>query len=201
MPGTDEIYERYLARAIREMNTLGDEIASCNRIRHVAHAPVLGSGHPLADIMLVKYRAQASEVQEGVAFFGRAGSAMLKSVRRLGIDPLLLYGTNCVKCTDGSPDEAAAACPAWLLREIAIVEPKMVVAMGEDVVATLNELRLPLAMPLDSQLVGEVQRLTPTIDALVVPDIDGALNDEESKRRFWQAFKALGPWYDALPPY
>jgi uracil-DNA glycosylase family 4 len=201
MPGPDEIYERYLARAIREMNALGDEIAACNRIPHVSHTPVLGSGHPLADIMLIKYRAQSSEVQEGVAFFGRAGGAMLKSVRRLGIDPLLLYGTNCVKCTDGSPDAAAAACPIWLRREFSIVEPKMVVAMGDEVVATLNDLQLPLAQPLDAQEVGVVQRLTPTIEALVVPDIDGALNDEDSKRRFWRAFKALGPWYDALPPY
>jgi uracil-DNA glycosylase len=201
MPGTDEIYERYLARAIREMNTLGDEIAACTRIPHPAPAAVLGSGHPLADIMLVKYRSQASEVQEGVAFFGRSGSAILKSMRRLGIDPLTIYGTNCVKCTDGNPDEAAAACPAWLLREIAIVEPKMVVAMGDEVVATLNDLPIPLARPIDPQAVGQVQRLTPTIEALVVPDIDGALNDEDSKRRFWQAFKALGPWYDALPPY
>ena len=53
MPSTDEIYERYLARAIREMNTLGDEISSCARVGHPALAPVLGSGHPLADVMHV----------------------------------------------------------------------------------------------------------------------------------------------------
>jgi uracil-DNA glycosylase family 4 len=149
----------------------------------------------------VKYRAQSSEIQEGVAFFGRAGAAVLKSVKRLGIDPLVIYGTNCVKCADAEPDEAAAACPLWLLREIAITEPKMIVAMGDEVVETLNELHIPLAQPIDASREGEVQRLTPTIDALVVPDLDACLNDEESKRRFWQAFRALGPWYDALPPY
>src|SRR6187200_2209487 len=171
MPSPDEIYERYLARAIREMNTLGDEISSCARVGHPALAPVLGSGHPLADVMLVKYRAQASEIQEGVAFFGRSGAAVLKSVKRLGIDPLVIYGTNCVKCNDAEPDEAASACPLWLLREIAI-----------------TELKIPLSQPIDAGREGEVQRLTPTIDALVVPDLDACLNDEESKRRFWQAF-------------
>jgi uracil-DNA glycosylase family 4 len=201
MPSTDEIYERYLARAIREMNALGDEIGSCSRMPHPAHAAVLGSGHPLADIMLLKFRAQAAEIQEGVAFFGRSGAAILKSVRRLGIDPLLIYGTNCVKCADGNPDVAASACPAWLLREIAITEPKLIVAMGEDVVFALNELQVPMSTPIDAAAIGAVQRFTPTIEVLVVPDIDGALNDEESKRGFWQAFKALGPWYDALPPY
>jgi uracil-DNA glycosylase family 4 len=201
MPSPDEIYERYLARAIREMNTLGDEISSCARVSHPALAPVLGSGHPLADVMLLKYRAQAPEIQEGVAFFGRAGAAVLKSVKRLAIDPLVIYGTNCVKCADAQPDEAATACPLWLLREIAITEPKIIVAMGDEVVETLNDLQIPLSQPLDASRVGEIQHLTPTVEALVVPDLDACLNDEESKRRFWQAFKALGPWYDALPPY
>jgi uracil-DNA glycosylase len=201
MPGTDEIYEGYLQRAIRDVNTLADEIAACSLIDHPGRAAVLGSGHPLGDIMLVKYRPQPAELQEGVAFFGRAGQAVLKSVRRLGIDPLLIYGTNAVKCGDGDPDAAAAACPAWLAREFAIVEPKMVVAMGDEVVATLNELGIPLSQPIDPLRIGEVQRFTPTTDALVVPDVDASLNDEDSKRQFWNAFRALGAWYDALPPY
>ena len=201
MPGTDEIYERYLSRAIREINLLGDEIGACARIAHPAPAPVLGSGHPLADIFLLKYRAQPSEIEEGVAFFGRSGTAVLKSIRRLGIDPLLIYGTNCVKCSDGDPDRAAAACPLWLLREIAITEPKIIVVMGDEAVEALNEVGVPLAAPLDPEALGRIQRFTPTIDALVVPDIDGSLNDEDSKRRFWRSFQALGPWHDALPPY
>ena len=42
---------------------------------------------------------------------------------------------------------------------------------------------------------------TPTIDVLAVPDIDSSLNDSAAKREFWAAFKALGEWYDNLPPY
>ena len=119
-------------RAIREINALGEEIATCGRIPHPAPVPVLGSGHPLADVFLLKYRPQPAEVQEGVAFYGRSGAAVLKSLRRLGVDPLLIYGTNCVKCSDGDPDAAHAACPVWLLRELAIVEPRIVVVMGEE---------------------------------------------------------------------
>ena len=54
--------------------------------------PVLGSGHPLADIFLLKHRPQSSEVQEGVAFFGRAGQAVLKSLQRLHVDPMASTG-------------------------------------------------------------------------------------------------------------
>ena len=66
---TDEIYEKYLQKAITEINELGDEISKAAGDR----VPVLGSGHPLADVFLLKHRPQAAEVQEGVAFYGRAG--------------------------------------------------------------------------------------------------------------------------------
>ena len=46
-----------------------------------------------------------------------------------------------------------------------------------------------------------MQTLTPTIDVLVVPDIDESLDSDERKREFWSAFRALGEWYEDLPPY
>ena len=69
--------------------------------------PVLGSGHPLADVFLLKYSPQASEMQEGVAFYGRAGQAILKSLQRLHVDPMAVYGTNCLKFADGAADDEA----------------------------------------------------------------------------------------------
>src|SRR3954464_12276422 len=152
----DEIYDRYLTRAISEINELGDEIARCSLAPHQAHQPVIGSGHPLADIFLLKHAPMATELAEGVAFYGRVGQAVLKSVQRLGIDPLLLYGTNCVKYGDLDEDELRESCPAWLLRELAIVQPKMVVIMGEDALAVVNDLELPLGPPLEPKL-GEIQ--------------------------------------------
>ena len=68
--------------------------------------PVLGSGHPLADVFLLKHSPQPAEVQEGVAFFGRSGQAVLKSLQRLNVDPLAIYGTNCFKLAGGDEDEA-----------------------------------------------------------------------------------------------
>ena len=49
--------------------------------------------------------------------------------------------------------------------------------------------------------VGRVQRLTPSCEALYVPDIDASLDDEQQKREFWSAFRKLGDWYAELPPY
>jgi uracil-DNA glycosylase family 4 len=162
--------------------------------------PVLGSGHPQADVFLLKYAPSHAEIEEGVAFYGRAGTAVMKSLKRLGIDPLLVYGTLCVKCP--VPDTALAApeCLARLVEELAIVQPKIVVVMGEDALATLNELQLPLATRIAPRP-GELQKLTPSVEAIYTPDLDGALDDEAAKRGFWSAFRRLGDWYADFPPY
>ena len=190
----DEIHERYLRRAISEVNELGDELLALGDELHV---PVLGSGHPLGDIMLLKYSPIQSEIHEGVAFFGRAGQALLKSLERLAVDPLAVYGTNCLKFGTEEPEQARV----WLARELHIVQPKLLVAMGDETVGFVNALEFPLSRTLDSELVGELQSFTPTIDALVTPDIDASLDEQDAKTRFWNAFKALGAWWAELPPY
>jgi uracil-DNA glycosylase len=157
---------------------------------------VVGSGHPLADVFLLKYEPRPSELQEGVAFFGRAGNALLKSLQRLHVDPMAVYGTNCLKFADG--DEAESR--PFLLRELHIVQPKLVVAMGERALAFLNAVEFPLARPLEPTE-GELQSFTPTIDAFFTPDIDESLDEQPAKTRFWNAFKLLGTWWAELPPY
>jgi len=201
MPVTDdEIREKYLERAIRELNTLTRELQACDHCPRGNLMPVLGSGHPQADIMLLKYSAMPSEIEEGVAFYGRAGTALMKSLKRLQIDPLAVYGTLCAKCPLSDPSLADEACIARLVEEIAIVAPKIIVVMGEHALAALGEVGLPLAAPLAPKL-GVVQSLTPMIDALYVPNIDSALDEQDAKREFWDAFRVLGEWYAALPPY
>jgi uracil-DNA glycosylase family 4 len=201
MPATDdEIREKYLERAIRELNTLTRELQSCPHCPRGQLMPVLGSGHPQADIMLLKYSPLPSEVEEGVAFYGRSGSALMKSFKRLSIDPLAVYGTLCVKCPLADASMADPACIARVIEEIAIVQPRIVVVMGSDALTALNDLNIPLAHQLEPRF-GEVQQLTPTTDALVVPNIDESLDEQDSKRAFWAAFRALGDWYAAQPPY
>jgi uracil-DNA glycosylase family 4 len=190
---TDEIYEKYLQKAITEINALGDEVAQAGAGIRV---PVVGSGHPLADVFLLKYQPRASELQEGVAFFGRAGNALLKSLQRLHVDPMAIYGTNCLKFADGDEDESRP----FLLRELHIVQPKLVVAMGERALTFLNAVEIPLAREVESKA-GELQKLTPTIDFLYTPDIDDSLDEQPAKTRFWNSFKLLGTWFAELPPY
>ena len=196
----DEIRETYLERAIRELNNLTRELQECQHCPRGNLMPVLGSGHPQADIFLLKYSPRPSEVEEGVAFYGRSGNALMKSLKRLTIDPLAVYGTLCVKCPVPDPAMADPGCVARLVEELAIVAPKIVVVMGPDALATLNDLEMPLQRELAPAL-GEIQSLTPSVEALYVPNIDEALDDYAAKRAFWRAFRVLGQWWEDLPPY
>jgi uracil-DNA glycosylase family 4 len=201
MPATDdEIREKYLERAIRELNHFTRDLQACDRCPRGNLMPVLGSGHPQADVLLLKHAPTPAEVEEGVAFYGRAGTALMKSLRRLDIDPLVVYGTLCVKCPVADAALAAPECVARLVEEIAIVQPKIVVVMGPDALDALNELQLPLAREVREEP-GAIQRLTPSIEALYVPDIDRSLDEESAKRAFWRAFRVLGEWWADFPPY
>ncbi len=109
---------------------------------------------------------------------------------------MVVYGTNCLKFGGESFEEAAP----WLTRELHIVQPKLLVLMGEETVGFVNELHFPLSDELDPAAEG-LQRFTATVEALVVPDIDTALDEAPAKTAFWNAFKAVGVWYSELPPY
>jgi len=194
-PGApDDIQDAYLKRAIAELGSLNDEIAAWALHQEASALPVLSSGAPQAEIAMIKWGPSLAERQEGVAFFGRAGSAILKSVQRLGVEPLALYGTLCVKLPE------AGYQPQWLTRELQIVMPKLIMPMGDAALEAVNTLTFPGSTPLENAL-GVVQRWTPTIEAIVVPDIDQSLDEQSAKRAFWAAFRTLGEWYLAQPPY
>jgi uracil-DNA glycosylase len=197
-PARDEIQEAYLSRAIAEIGRLQTEIGECARCAATGTVPVMASGSPQAEIVLVKPRASLAERQEGVAFFGRSGTAILKSVQRLGIDALTLYGTLALKCTHPDPDPAEQL--RWLESELRIVSPALVVAMGPASLHALGRLDVPLSGPL-RDAPGELQRWTPTVEVLVVPDIDESLDEQGAKRAFWSAFRAVGEWHQQQPPY
>ena len=202
MPATDdEIREKYLERAIRELNHFTRDLQACTACPRGSLMPILGSGHPQADVFLLKYAPTASEIEEGVAFYGRSGTALMKSLKRLEIDPLAVYGTLCVKCPVPDTSMAAPECVARLVEELAIVQPRMVVIMGPESLETHQRPRAPARPAASAPRAGEIQQLTPSIEALYVPSIDDALDEESAKRAFWTAFRRLGDWYADFPPY
>lgn len=198
--GANDIYRKLEERAIAESNELNRRITHCDRCRRKDFLPAVGSGHPYGDVLLLKYQPRYQEASEGVAFFGRAGSAVLKSVERLDVDPLLLYGTNMVKCPEVDWEEAEANCPGYFLEEFQITQAQLVVVMGEKALRVLNAHRIAGMNELEWRP-GELQDFTPFCQALVTTDVDDSLDDKEAKKAFWKAFRTLGEWHQDEPPY
>ena len=196
----NEIYRKLEERAIAESNDLNHRVAHCRKCSHGEHLPTVGSGHPLADIFLLKYRPHYLEVNEGVGFFGRSGSAVLKSMERLGVNPLIVYGTNMLKCHDADTDESGNNCPVYWLEEFQITQPRILVVMGIPTLELVNGHRVAGMKELTAEF-GNLQDFTPFCKALVTPDVDDSLDVEEAKASFWKAFRNLGEWFRDEPPY
>ena len=200
MPATDdEIREKYLERAIRELNHFTRELQACDRCPRGSLMPVLGSGHPQADIFMLKHDPTPAEIEEGVASLRPRGhgadevaqKARHRPARRLRHAvrqvPGARYGARRprVRRPAGRGDRHR---PAQAGR-----------GDGPESLEILNELQLPLAREVVATP-GEIQTLTPSIDALYTPSIDEALDEEQAKRAFWKAFRVLGDWYSDFPP-
>ena len=202
MPATDdEIREKYLERAIRELNHFTRDLQACAACPRGSLMPILGSGHPQADVLLLKYAPTASEIEEGVAFYGRSGTALMKSLQRLEIDPLAVYGTLCVKC----PVRRHVARRAGVRRAAGRGDRDRAAADrrrdGAGGARDAQRARAAARAARSHDRPGELQPLTPSIEALYTPNIDDALDEESAKRAFWTAFRRLGDWYADFPPY
>jgi uracil-DNA glycosylase len=194
------IEDAYLDKAIREMHMLEERMDACLGCATAGTFPVKASGSPTADVMLIKWQSSLAERQEGVSFFGRSGEAIRRSVERLGVDPAALYGTLVLKCPHADSSAPMGDELEWLAEEIRIVRPRILVVMGDRSIAAVDAMTFPMAEPLPVEQ-GVVTRWTPAMEALVTPDIDDSLDEQDAKRRFWATFRALGDWYAAEPPW
>ena len=102
---------------------------------------VFGTGDPQADLLLIGEGPGAEEDRQGLPFVGPAGQLLTKILRAIDLDREEVYITNVVKCRppgnrDPQPDEVAA-CRAYLERQIALIQPKLIVALGRVAAQTL----------------------------------------------------------------
>ena len=133
---------------------LGQAVAACQvcTLCQGRKNTVLGSGAVRADWLVVGDPPDEDEERAGIAFAGQAGQLldnMLKAVgaSRGGEGRSGAYLTNIVKCrpTGGRNPEAAdlASCEAYLRRQVALVQPKVILAMGRFAVQVLLQASLP----------------------------------------------------------
>jgi DNA polymerase len=113
-----------------------EELGDCQRCKLCSTRThiVFGVGSPAARLMFVGEGPGRDEDLQGEPFVGRAGQLLTRMISAMGLSRQEVYIANIVKCRppqnrDPEPDEVAA-CEPFLMRQISVVQPDVIVALG-----------------------------------------------------------------------
>ena len=149
---------------------------------------VFGVGNPDAALMFVGEAPGADEDVQGEPFVGRAGQLLTKIIQGIGLQRADVYIANVIKCRppgnrNPAPDEIAT-CQPFLVRQIDIIRPKVIVALGTFAAHALMGTDAPI-----SRLRGRVHDFRGGIK--LVPTFHPAflLRSPDRKRDVWEDMK------------
>ena len=150
---------------------------------------VFGVGNPEADLMFVGEAPGRDEDLQGFPFVGRAGQLLTKIIEAIGLKREDVYIANVIKCRppenrNPEPDEVET-CEPFLFRQIDIIKPKVIVALGKFGAQTLLRTLDPI-----SRLRGRVYDYR---GAKLIPTFHPAylLRNPSSKREVWEDMKLV----------
>ena len=127
------------------------EIGDCTRCK--LHATrnrlVFGAGSPTAELMFVGEGPGADEDRQGIPFVGRAGQLLTKIIAALGKSRDEVYIANIIKCRppgNRNPEgDEIAACSPFLMRQIEVIRPKVICALGKFAAQTMLKSETPIS--------------------------------------------------------
>lgn len=133
------------------LKLIRDEIGDCTRcaLAQGRNKIVFGDGDPNAKLMFVGEGPGADEDAQGLPFVGRGGQLLNNMINAMGLQREQVYIANVVKCRPPAnrtpePDEAHT-CSPFLFRQIDVVRPKIIVALGQTAVTYLTGEKKPLS--------------------------------------------------------
>src|SRR5438552_6399940 len=133
-------------RLIRE--DLGD-CTRCRLHKQGRKQIVFGVGNPRADLMFIGEAPGADEDEQGEPFVGRAGQLLNNMIKAMGLCREDVYIANIIKCRppgNRTPErDECETCSPFLMRQIAVIKPKVIVALGAVAAKTLLALNAPMA--------------------------------------------------------
>jgi uracil-DNA glycosylase family 4 len=150
---------------------------------------VFGVGNPNADLMFVGEAPGADEDIQGEPFVGRAGQLLTKIIEAIGMRREDVYIANVLKCRppgnrNPEPDEVEQ-CEPFLLRQIDVIKPKVIVALGKFAAQCLLKTNDPI-----TRLRGREYKFR---DAILMPTYHPAylLRTPSAKRDVWEDMKRV----------
>jgi DNA polymerase len=136
--------EQSVSDPVKALKIIREDLGDCTRC--VLHKQgrkqiVFGVGNPKAELMFVGEGPGADEDAQGEPFVGRAGQLLNNMIKAMGISREQVYIANIVKCRppgNRTPErEECATCSPFLMRQIAVIKPKVIVALGAVAAKTL----------------------------------------------------------------
>jgi DNA polymerase len=155
--------ERNVTDPVAALQLIREDLGDCVRCKLHKQGRkqiVFGVGNPRAELMFVGEGPGADEDTQGEPFVGRAGQLLNNMIKAMGIRREDVYIANIVKCRppgNRTPErDECETCSPFLMRQIAVVKPKVVVALGAVAAKNLLAMNAPM-----SELRGRFYEFTP----------------------------------------
>jgi len=136
--------EQSVSDPVRALKIIREDLGDCTRCplhKQGRKQIVFGVGNPKAELMFVGEGPGADEDAQGEPFVGRAGQLLNNMIKAMGIERAQVYIANIVKCRppgNRQPErDECETCSPFLMRQIAVVKPKVIVALGATAAKTL----------------------------------------------------------------
>jgi len=136
----------------RALKIIREDLGDCTRC--VLHKQgrkqiVFGVGNPRAELMFIGEAPGADEDQQGEPFVGRAGQLLNNMIKAMGLRREDVYIANIIKCRppgNRTPErDECETCSPFLMRQIAAIKPKVIVALGAVAAKTLLAINAPMS--------------------------------------------------------
>ena len=167
--------EQRVSDPVKALKIIREDLGDCTRCplhKQGRKQIVFGVGNPEAELMFVGEGPGADEDEQGEPFVGRAGQLLNNMIKAMGITREQVYIANIVKCRppgNRTPErEECETCSPFLMRQIAVIKPKVIVALGATAAKTLLAMNSSMA-----QLRGRVYDFKPAGVRSNDPNWDG----------------------------
>jgi uracil-DNA glycosylase len=144
--------EAAFADPVEGLLAIREDIGDCTRCRLAKQGRkqiVFGVGNPRAELMFIGEAPGADEDIKGEPFVGRAGQLLNNMIKAMGLQREDVYIANIIKCRppgNRTPErDECETCSPFLMRQIATIKPKALVALGAVAAKTLLAINAPMS--------------------------------------------------------
>jgi DNA polymerase len=179
----------HVASELAAIEARAKACVKCSELSRCRHSVVFGVGNPHAEIMFVGEAPGRDEDMQGEPFVGRAGELLTKIIAAMGFKREDVYIANVLKCRPPEnrtplPDEVTNCLP-YLLLQIELIKPKLIVALGATAVRALLDVQLGI-----TKMRGHWYTFR---DIPIMPTFHPAylLRNPPAKKEVWDDMKAV----------